>query len=225
MIAAVNSGDVILQLTSRGRGITTGRPGLPRTFPTELLRCRLWSADAHVTSWYPVRVLLYSHHSPPLLIGTLHHAFFFFFSCPLACTSKLPVTKFCTRCSKIPEHHDTFLMDWDINSRLCHHVTYNNNFFSCYSGWNCLSPFRKRVKFDVFTSNSSHLVTNHCKGLLTIKITTLRICVYGFPGQNGGLSKLTRCLSVVGCHFGQGRSTHLQIALRIFFNFTTSNNL
>lgn len=188
MIAAVNSGDVILQLTSRGRGITTGRPGLPRTFPPELLRCRLGSADAHVTSWYTVRVLLYRHHSPHLLIGLLHHAFFFF-SCSLACTSKLPVTKFLTRCSKIPGHHDIFLMGWDINSRYIY-----NNLFSCYSGWNCFYPFRKGVKFNVFTSNSSHFVTNHCKGLFIIKITTLRICVYGFPGQNGGLPKLTSCL-------------------------------
>lgn len=62
-----------------------------------------------------------------------------------------------------------------------------------------VSHFEKGIKepFNLFNSNP-HLVAYHLKGVITIKIITLRKDFYDVPGLNGVLSKLTSCVTLIG---------------------------
>lgn len=57
----------------------------------------------------------------------------------------------------------------------------------------------------------------HWTALPTIKmITLLRKGFDDTPGQKSGLSKVTSCLTLTGCHVGHGYRTHLSICTIVF---------
>lgn len=71
---------------------------------------------------------------------------------------------------------------------------------------------------NVFNINF-YLVTYDWKALLTRQIMTLRKGTY-IPGQNSGLSKLTRCLTLKECHLDRA-----DVNCTIVFSQTFPNNI